>query len=90
MNMWHIQASYSSYLNYNMCGVISPLPISNAKNVILLVVDRMTKYAHFLTLAYPFSASSIARLFLDRIYTLHGMPQSIVINKDKIFTSEFW
>lgn len=47
---------------------IEGLPTSGAKNVILVVVDRFTKYAHFITLAHSFSSSSIARLFLDHIY----------------------
>lgn len=69
---------------------IEGLPTSNAKNVILVVVDMFTKYAHFVTLAHPFTDSSIAKLFLDHIYKLHGMLQSIVIDRDKVFTSDFW
>lgn len=72
-------------------GLLQPLPEPQyATNVILVVVDGFTKYAHFITLAHPFSASSIARLFLDHIYKLHGMPHNIVTSRDKIFTDEFW
>lgn len=69
---------------------IEGLPISSAKNVIFVVVDRFTKYAYFIILSHPFSASSIAKLFLGHIYKLHSMPQSIVTDRDKIFTSKFW
>lgn len=65
---------------------IEGLPTSGGKNVILVMVDRFTKYGHFL----PYSAETVAKLFLDNIYKLHGMLQSIVTDRDKIFTSEFW
>ncbi|XP_022846402.1 uncharacterized protein LOC111369155 [Olea europaea var. sylvestris] len=54
------------------------LPTSGSKNVIFVVVDKFTKYAHFLTLSHTFTAPTIAKLFLDNIYKLHGMPHSIV------------
>lgn len=47
---------------------VKRLPTSASKNVILVVVDRFTKYGHFLPLSHPYSAASIARLFLDNIY----------------------
>ncbi len=68
---------------------IEQLPKSNGKDTILVVVCRFTKYGHFLPLAHPFSASSIAKLFLDNIYKLHGAPISIVSDRDKLFTSLF-
>ena len=44
---------------------IEGLPLSKGKNIILVVVDRLSKYAHFLALAHPYSAITVAQLFLD-------------------------
>lgn len=69
---------------------IEALPKVNVYSVILVVVDRFTKYAHFLPVKHPYTAQSIARLFLDNIVKLHGMPHTIVSDRDKVFTSTFW
>lgn len=69
---------------------VEGLPKSEGKDVILVVVDPLTKYAHFLPLSHPFSASQVAKLFLDHIYKLQGLPQSIVTDRDKILTSHLW
>lgn len=54
------------------------------------MVDRLTKYAHFVGLSHPYSAYDIAKLFIDHIYKLHGMPEDIVSDSDLIFTSKVW
>lgn len=69
---------------------IEQLPLSARKDIIWVVVDRFTKYSHFIALAHTFTASSLAFIFLDNIYKLHGLPQSVISNRDKIFTSQFW
>lgn len=69
---------------------IEGLPNSSRKTVIFVVVDRLSKYAHFMPLAHSYTATIVAQVFLDNIFKLHGMPQSIVSDRDPIFTSTFW
>ncbi|GJX10084.1 retrotransposon-related protein [Tanacetum coccineum] len=53
---------------------IKKLHVSNGKSVIMVVVDRLTKYAHFMAMCHPFSASQVAQVFMDNVYKLHGLP----------------
>jgi hypothetical protein len=69
---------------------IEGLPTSEGSNVILVVVDRFTKYAHFVPMKHPYSAPQVARIFVDSVVKLHGMPHSITSDRDAIFTSNFW
>jgi hypothetical protein len=69
---------------------IEALPRVRGKSVILTVVDRFSKYCHFIALAHPYSAESVAQAFFTEIVRLHGMPQSIVSDRDPVFTSTFW
>ncbi|KAJ3708704.1 hypothetical protein LUZ61_012409 [Rhynchospora tenuis] len=69
---------------------ITGLPISKGRDVILVVVDRLTKYGHFLPLKHPYTASEVAQLFLDNVYKLHGLPHNLVSDRDPVFTSAFW
>jgi hypothetical protein len=57
-------------------------------NRVLVVVDFFTKHGHFIPLRHPFSAASVAKLFMLHVYRLHGMPSSIVSDRDRIFTSQ--
>ena len=68
---------------------VEGLPMSKGKSVILVVMDRMTKYGH-LPLAHPYTAKTVVQLFFEQVFHLHGMPQSIICNRDPIFTSRFW
>jgi hypothetical protein len=69
---------------------ITGLPKSGNKSVIMVVVDRLSKYAHFCALHHPFTASTVAQIFMDQVFKLHGMPNSIVSDRDPTFTSNFW
>jgi hypothetical protein len=66
------------------------LPKSGNKSVIMVVVDLLSKYAHFCALQHPFTTSTVAQLFMDQVFKLHGMPHSIVFYRDPTFTSNFW
>ncbi|GKE69763.1 ty3-gypsy retrotransposon protein, partial [Tanacetum coccineum] len=69
---------------------ITNLPSSNGKTAIWVIVDRLTKFAHFLALPPHSTAASLANLFLHQIYRLHGLPKSILSDRDPIFLSLFW
>jgi hypothetical protein len=69
---------------------ITDLPKSGNKSVIMVVVDRLSKYAHFCTLQHPFTSSMVAQIFMDQGFKLHGMPHSFVSDRDPNFTSNFW
>ena len=57
---------------------IGGLPKSGGMDTILVVVDRLTKYAHFIALAHPYNAKDVAELFLKEVVKLHGFPESII------------
>lgn len=69
---------------------VEGLPISHRFNAILVVIDKFTKYGHFVPLPHPFTALQVAQLYMDHIYRLHGLPQVIILDRDKIFTSAVW
>ena len=60
------------------------------KSVIMLVFDLLYKYAHFCALHHPFTTSTVAQIFMDQVFKLHGMPNSIFFDRDPTFTSNFW
>jgi len=66
------------------------LPKHEGKNVIMVVVDRLTEYAHFCALSHPFKASTISTTFMETIKKLHGNPKIIVSDRHPIFTRNFW
>jgi hypothetical protein len=69
---------------------IEGLPSSHGKDSLLVVVDRLSKYAHFVVLSHPFSVKTVAEQFVEHIVKLHGMPKSIVSDHDPIFINKFW
>ncbi|CAA7013018.1 unnamed protein product [Microthlaspi erraticum] len=66
------------------------LPVSRTFDAIWVIVDRLTKSAHFLAIKKTDGAAVLARKFVREIVRLHGVPASIVSDRDPRFTSEFW
>jgi hypothetical protein len=66
------------------------LPKTGNKSVIMVLFDRLSKYAHFCALQHPFIASIVAKISMDQVLKLHGMPHSIISDHDPSFTSNFW
>lgn len=64
---------------------VDGLPSSIGKTALMVVVDRFTKYAHFVALTHPYTARKVAALFVTNIVRLHGVPKSMVSDRDLVF-----
>ena len=73
-----------------MMDFVEGLPQSSGYNSILVVVDKFSRYAHFIALSHPFTAFQVAQAFVAHIYKLYGLPESIVFDQDPKFTSALW
>ncbi|GJZ49825.1 putative reverse transcriptase domain-containing protein [Tanacetum coccineum] len=70
---------------------ITKLPKSSQGfDTIWVIVDRLTKSAHFLPIREKYLLDKLARLYLNRIVARHGIPVSIICDRDGRFTSNFW
>ncbi|GKA41942.1 putative nucleotidyltransferase, ribonuclease H [Tanacetum coccineum] len=70
---------------------ITGLPRTQRKHdAIWVVVDRLTKLAHFLPIRKDYPVSKLAEMFQQEIVRLHGTPSAIVSDRDPRFTSRFW
>jgi hypothetical protein len=69
---------------------ITRLPKFEGKSVIMVIVDRLTKYKHLCALSHPFKASIVSITFMETVQKLHGNPKVIVGDRDPIFTGPFW
>jgi len=69
---------------------IKGLPWSAGYNCILVVVHKFSKYAHFLPLSHPFTALQVALTYKNNVFKLHGLPQAMISDRDKVFTSNIW
>ncbi|GMI80799.1 hypothetical protein HRI_001749200 [Hibiscus trionum] len=70
---------------------VSGLPLSpSKKNSVWVIVDRFTKCAHFLVVNTTDSLDKLANLYIREIVRLHGVPKSIVSDRDLRFTARFW
>jgi hypothetical protein len=69
---------------------VEGLPRSGTTNCILVVVDKFTKFAHFIPMSHPYTAAIVATLFLSHVYRLHGFPMAVISDRDPVFTGHFW
>ena len=69
---------------------ITNLPLLKTYDSIFIVVDRLTKMAHFVPCKKTSSSEDTARLFLDNVYCYHGLPDDIVLDRGTQFVSKFW
>ncbi|KAF2302605.1 hypothetical protein GH714_039551 [Hevea brasiliensis] len=70
---------------------ISGLPLTQKKHdVVWVIVDRLTKSTHFLLVRTDYSLEKLAELYVSEIVRLHGMPLSIISDRDPRFTWRFW
>ena len=70
---------------------ITDLPETEAKHTgIFVVVDRFSKMAHFIPLTREASAKTVARVFFKEVVKYHGLPATIVSDRDTRFTGNFW
>jgi len=69
---------------------ITALPKSEGKSVIMVVLVRLTRYAHFCALSHPFKSSTVATAFVETIQDIHGNTNIIISDRDPIFTENFW
>uniref|UniRef100_A0A670KGS1 Gypsy retrotransposon integrase-like protein 1 n=1 Tax=Podarcis muralis TaxID=64176 RepID=A0A670KGS1_PODMU len=69
---------------------VTDLPSSRGKTAVLVVVDMFTKMAHFIPCAKVATAEQTAKLFIDHVFKVHGLPRSILSDRGRQFISNFW
>ena len=70
--------------------LVTDLPESEGKTAIAVFVDRLTKMMHMVPCTKEVTATQYARLFVDNVFRLHGMPEVIISDRDPRFVSKFW
>jgi hypothetical protein len=80
----------NKYMPKKKKGLIQPLPNSFRHTTIWVICDRLIKFIHFLALPTNYTASDLATRFSVEICCLHGVPKSIISDRDPIFLSSFW
>lgn len=69
---------------------ITGLPPSRGYTAIMVVVDRLAKYAHFAALPTRFDALRVAQLFVNTVVRHHGFPKTLVSDRDSVFLNKIW
>ena len=75
----------------HLYGFFAGLPLtSHRHNAILVIVDKLTKRAHFILVRDTYDVTDVARVFVSEVIHLHGIPKKIISDRDSRFTSRFW
>ena len=70
---------------------VTHLPLTSRRhNAVWVIVDWLTKSAHFLAVQMTFTLEEFCRLYIREIIRVHGVPVSIVSDRDPRFMSHFW
>ena len=69
---------------------ITGLPMVQGKDCIFVVVDRLTKYAHFFAISAHYTVAQVAELFFIEVFRVHGLPKIIISDRDSRFMGRFW
>ncbi|GJZ80376.1 putative reverse transcriptase domain-containing protein [Tanacetum coccineum] len=89
----NMKADIATYWKWDniIMNFITELPKSSQGfDTMWVIMDRLTKFAHFLPIRENDSLDKLARLYLSRIVARHGIPISIICDRDGRFTSNFW
>ncbi|KAG2667812.1 hypothetical protein I3760_15G132600 [Carya illinoinensis] len=78
-----------NWVDINM-DFVEGLPPSKGYIVVIVVVDRLSKFSNLLPLHHPYIALNVARIFIENVLKLHRLSQTIVSDRDSVFTSRFW
>ena len=69
---------------------ITGLPKVQGKDCIYVVINRLTKFAHFYAILTDYSAVQVVELFFREVFRLHGLPQNNASDMDSRFIGTFW
>ena len=70
---------------------ITGFPLTQKQHVsIMVVVDKLSKFAHFIPVKSTYKVFNVAEIFLKEIFQLHGVPKMVISDRDVKFTSNFW
>ena len=72
------------------CDFVTDLPVSKGYDSLFVIVDRFTKMCHLAPCLKMTTAPQFARMFVDYVIRLHGIPDSLVSDRGSVFTSQFW
>lgn len=73
---------------------VGPLPesktVSGSFDMLMVVIDHLTSMVHLIPTRQTYRAKDVAEVMFDKVYKYHGLPESIVSDRDSLFTSVFW